>query len=84
MAKSSDCILLKQNRKSTDQEICSKGIRDTILESSCTKDYSKTGDNIQKTGIVNRLGDYGNSGQRCHKKSGAKYTTHLIHFCYLT
>ena len=55
-----------------DQEIfaCSKGARDTILENSSTKDYPKAGINVQNTGIVNRSGDYGNAGQRNHKKSG--------------
>ena len=48
--------------------ICSKGIRDTILENSSAKDYSKTGNNFQNTGNVNRSGDYGNAGQRTHKK----------------
>ena len=48
--------------------ICSKGVCDIILETSSTKDYSKTGGNVQNTGIVNRSGDYGNAGQRNHKK----------------
>ena len=48
--------------------ICSKGVIDTIRESSSAKDYSKTGENGQNTGIVNRSGDYGNAGQRSHKK----------------
>ena len=47
--------------------ICSKGVRDTILESSSAKDYSKIGDSIQNAGIVNRSGDYGHAGQRSHK-----------------
>ena len=53
-----------------DHEIVStlKWVRDTILESSGAKDYSKTGDNFQNTGIVNISGDYGNAGQRIHKK----------------
>ena len=50
--------------------ISSKGIRDTILESSSAMDYSKTGDNVQNTEIVNKSGDYGNAGQRSHIKSG--------------
>ena len=48
--------------------ICSKGVCDIILETSSTKDYSKTGGNVQNTGIVNRSGDYGNAGQKSHKK----------------
>ena len=53
-----------------DQEILSavKWVRGTILESSSAKDYSKTDDNFQNTGIVNISGDYGNAGQRIHKK----------------
>ena len=31
------------------------------------KDYSKTGGNVQNTGIVNRSGDYSNAGQRSQK-----------------
>ena len=54
--------------------ICSKGIRDTILESSSAKDYSKIGDNAQNTGIVNRPGDYRNAGQRSHNKSEMSFT----------
>ena len=38
--------------------ICRKGVRDTILESSSTNNYSKTSDCVQNTGIVNRSGDY--------------------------
>ena len=38
------------------------------LESSSAKGYSKTSGNVQNTGIVNRSGDYGNAGQRSHKK----------------
>ena len=54
--------------------ICSKGIRDTILESSSAKDYSKIGDNAQNTGIVNRSEDYRNAGQRSHNKSEMSFT----------
>ena len=36
--------------------VCSKGVRDTILESSSAKEHSKTGENVQNTGIVNKLG----------------------------
>ena len=53
--------------------ICSKEVRDTILESSSAEDYSKTGANVQNTGIVNRSGDYGNAGRRSHKKSGISF-----------
>ena len=49
--------------------ISSKEVRNIFLESSSAKDYSKTGENVQNTGIVNRSGDYGNAGQRSHKKS---------------
>ena len=48
--------------------ICSKRLRDTIIESSSAKNYSKTGDSVQNTGFVNRSEDYGNAGQRSHKK----------------
>ena len=48
--------------------ICSKGVHDTILTCSSVKDYSKTGNNAQNTGIVNRSGNYGNAGERSHKK----------------
>ena len=48
--------------------ICSKGVRDTILECLSAKDHSKTSDNVQNTGIVIKSGDYGNSGQRSHNK----------------
>ena len=34
--------------------ICSKRVRDTILEGSSAKGSSRTGDNAQKSGIVNR------------------------------
>ena len=51
--------------------ICSKRVRDTILEGSSAKGSSRTGDNAQNTGIVNRSEDYGNDGQRSHKKTGA-------------
>ena len=50
--------------------ICSKRVRDTILEGSSAKGSSRTGDNAQNTGIVNRSEDYGNDGQRSHKKTG--------------
>ena len=49
--------------------ICSKGVRDTILESSSAKEHSKTSGNVQNTGIVNKSGDYGNAGQRSHNQS---------------
>ena len=48
--------------------ICSKGVRDTILTCSSAKDYSKTGSDAQNKGIVNRSGNYGNAGERSHKK----------------
>ena len=48
--------------------ICSKEVDDTILENSSAKDYSKTEDSVQNTGIVNRSGSYENSGQSSHKK----------------
>ena len=48
--------------------ICSKRVRDTILEIPSAKDYSKTGENVQNTETVNIFGDYGISGQRSHKK----------------
>ena len=41
---------------------CSKGVRDTILESSSAKKYSKTGDNVKSTEIINKSKDYGNTG----------------------
>ena len=47
--------------------ICSKGVRDIILENFSAKNYSKRGGNVQNTGIVNRSGDYENAGQRSHK-----------------
>ena len=50
--------------------ICRKGVRDTILESSITKEHSKTSGNVQNKGIVNKSGDYGNAGQRSHNQSG--------------
>ena len=48
--------------------ICSKRVRDTILEIPSAKDYSKIGENVQNTETVNIFGDYGISGQRSHKK----------------
>ena len=51
--------------------ICSKEVGDTILESSDANDYSKTGDNAQDKGIVNKSRNYGNAGQRSYKKSKA-------------
>ena len=42
--------------------IYSKGVHNTILESSSAKEHSKTGDNVQTTGTVNKSGDYGNAG----------------------
>ena len=50
--------------------IFSKGVHDTILNSSSTNDYSTTCDNVQNTEILNRSGDYRCAGQRSHKKSG--------------
>ena len=39
-----------------------------VLKIPVQKDYSKSGGNVQNTVIANRSGDYGNSGQRSHKK----------------
>ena len=39
-----------------------------FLKIPVQKDYSKSSSDVQNTGIVNRSGDYGNSGQRNHKK----------------
>ena len=39
--------------------ICSKRVRDTILEIPSAKDYFKTGENVQNTETVNIFGDYG-------------------------
>ena len=47
--------------------ICGKVVRESILESFSAKDYSKTGDSIQNTGIAIGSGDYGLAGQRIHK-----------------
>ena len=47
--------------------ICRKRVHDTILESYSAKDYSKTGDSFQNTGIVNRLENFENAGQRNHE-----------------
>ena len=48
--------------------ICCKGVHNTILESSSAKNYSKTGDIIQNTGLVDGSRDYENAGQTSHKK----------------
>ena len=51
---------LEKDEPKSGHFIYSKRARDTILENSSTKDYSKTGDSVQNTG--NRSGDYGNPG----------------------
>ena len=48
--------------------ICTKRVRDIILKSSSAKEHSKTDNNVQNTAIVNKSEDYGNAGQRSHKK----------------
>ena len=60
--------------------ICSKGVHDTIFEGSSAKDYSRTGDSVQDTEIVNRSGDYGSAGQKSHQKSGLSYSTPIPGF----
>ena len=58
--------------------VCSKGVCDTILESSSAKEHSKAGDNGQNTGIVNKSGDYGNARKRSHKKVKHQFPDQLL------
>ena len=58
--------------------ICSKKVRDTILKSFSAKGYSQTGGNVQNKGIFNRLGYYGNTGQRSHKKVEHKFPDQFL------